>query len=462
MNNKHFLAAIAALFTILLTACNGGKKDFQVDNTLPISSQNRIIYEMNVGAFTPEGTFAAAQARLDELHTLGIDIVWLMPIYPRGETKNSPYASMDFRQVNPKYGTVDDVKSFVARAHELGMEVWLDWVPNHVAVENPWVKSHPEYFTKDKSGKMINPFGWMDVYELNYQDAGLVEEMNSTMKFWAGEVGVDGFRCDYVSSPTIPIAYWQNIIGELKSLKQGKAVTMMSETDITDPNNARIDSCGFDYDYAWNFQGTLAYKFGKEGHDADSLKAICEKFLADSKTIKNRRMAYLTNHDQNFNDGGHTLKDFYGDNRYALTVLEFTFYGMPLLYNGQEIGGNQLLDYFNDSKVNWQDVDPKMKNTVRSLIALKHTLPALADDNEPVFLETDKAAVMAYCHDNVVVVMNLSTDNVEAKVNRPAGKYRMCLDSKTIAEGPTTQRVELSPKEPISLEPKGYAVYVRK
>ena len=461
MKKNHFLWGIVALLSILLTACDGGKKEFKVDNTQPVSKQNRVIYEMNVGAFTPEGTFAAAQARLDELHTLGIDIVWLMPIYPRGETKNSPYASMNFLDVNPKYGKMEDVRDFVDRAHELGMEVWLDWVPNHVAVENPWVKSHPEYFTKDKAGKMINPFGWMDVYELNYQDAGLVDEMNITLKFWVKEVGIDGFRCDYVSSPTIPTAYWQNIISELKALGQNKTITLMSETDITDPNNARIDSCGFDYDYAWNFQGMLAYKFGKDGHDADSLKAICEKFLADSKTIKNRRMAYLTNHDQNFNDGGHMLKDFYGDNRYALTVLEFTFYGMPLLYNGQEIGDNQLLDYFNDSKVDWQTIDHKMHNTVRSLIALKHTQASLADDNEPVLLETDKAAVMAYRHDNVVVVLNLGTDDIEAKVNLEAGKYQLCLDSKTIAEGPTTQRVKLSPTQPISLEAKGYAVFIK-
>ena len=327
---------------LLFTACGQGIQSLTVDCTKPLSDANRVIYQMNVGAFTAEGTFQSAQQGLDRLDTLGVDILWLMPIYPRGATMHSPYASMNFRGVNPDYGTVSDVKAFVSRAHELGMKVWLDWVPNHVAVENPWVQEHPEYFTKDTKGQMIHPHGWGDVFELNYQNEGLVNEMNGALKFWIDSCDVDGFRCDYVSSPTIPVSYWQNIIAELKS-KSGKTVEFLSETDITNPENIRIDSCGFDYDYAWDFQGTLAWKF-KNSSNADSLKVICEDFLAASGKVKNRRMVYLTNHDQNYNDGGHTLKDFYGDNRYALTVLDFAFYGMPLIYNGQEIGDPDTLN----------------------------------------------------------------------------------------------------------------------
>ena len=62
---------------------------------------HRVIYEMNVGSFTSSGTFTAAQDRLEDLKTLGIDIVWLMPIYPRGGGINSPYAATNFQQTNP-------------------------------------------------------------------------------------------------------------------------------------------------------------------------------------------------------------------------------------------------------------------------------------------------------------------------------------------------------------------------
>ena len=469
---QKVLSLLSLVAVLLLAACNpSGSVKLEVDNTEPVTTENRIIYQLNIGAFTPEGTFQAAQAQLSRLDTLGIDILWLMPIYPRGVTKLSPYASMNFREVNPSYGTVADLKNFVEAAHALGMKVWLDWVPNHVAIENPWVKTHPEYFTKDKRGKMISPHGWKDVFELNYQDAGLVNEMNNTLKFWIDSCGIDGYRCDDVTSPTIPVQYWQNIIADLKSRSRG--IELLSETDITSPDNVRIDSCGFDYDYAWDFQGTLAWKF-RNSTNADSLRDICEKMLLASSRVKNRRMVYLTNHDQNYNDGGHTLKDFYGDNRYPLTVLEFTFYGMPLLYQGQEIGDLDTLNYFTDAKVKWEAVDSRMFQTVRTLIALHHTQPALAADASVEWLETDNSQVLAYRRKatslqgvtdagSVVVMLNLAEEPVETKIgNIEGGKYTQWLDSRTIAAGPSSADIKLNATSPIALEAKGYAVFVKR
>ena len=459
--NKHIISLLAPV-VLFIAACGGGSTDGRwTDNTQPVSDENRVIYQMNIGAFTPEGTFQAAQRQLDRLDTLGIDIIWLMPIYPRGATMHSPYASMDFRGVNPDYGTVDDVKAFVARAHELGMKVWLDWVPNHVAQENPWVESHPEYFTKDAKGQMIHPHGWGDVLELNYQDEGLVSEMNNTLKFWIEECDIDGYRCDYVSSPTIPVAYWQDIIAQLKSLKPGKKIEMMSETDITDRANQRIDACGFDYDYAWNLQGSMAH-WNRKQWNADSLKQICLRFLEKSAKVKNRRMVYLTNHDQNYNDGGHTLKDFYGDNRYGLTVLEFTFYGMPLIYNGQEIGDPDTLNYFTDAKVKWQQVDRKMLNTVRTLIALHHQQPSLADNAPVEFLSTGDDNVLAWRRGNVVAVVNFADYDTAAVIEGlDAGTYQQWLNSQMIFNGPSMKTLSLEASPSISLETKGYAVYVK-
>ena len=452
-----------SLFTLVLlfAACGQGTQSFSVDNTKPVSQENRIIYQLNIGAFTTDGTFKAAQQQLARLDTLGVDILWLMPIYPRGATMHSPYASMDFKAVNPAYGTVDDLKNFVAAAHERGMKVWLDWVPNHVAVENPWVTEHPEFFTKDAKGQMIHPHGWGDVYELNYQDEGLVSTMNDALRFWINECDVDGFRCDYVSSPTIPVSYWQNIIAELKSMSAKRPIEFLSETDISNPENIRIDSCGFDYDYAWDFQGALAWKF-KNSDSADTLRMLCDKLLEASKAIKNRRMIYLTNHDQNYNDGGHTLKDFYGDNRYLLTVLEFTFTGMPLLYQGQEIGDPDTLNYFTDGKVKWDRIDRKMQHTVRTLVALHHTQPSLAADAPVEYVATDCPQVLAYQRGPVLVVLNLGTEEVEVKfAPQEPGTYTQWLDSRTIADGPDATDVSLDALPTINLEAKGFAVYVK-
>ncbi len=469
---KNILSILMLVAVLLMAACNPSREvQLTIDNTKPVSTENRVIYQLNIGAFTPEGTFQAAQAQLNRLDTLGIDIIWLMPIYPRGMAKCSPYASMNFREVNPSYGTTSDVKAFVDAAHEHGMKVWLDWVPNHVAVENPWVNEHPEYFTKDAKGKMIHPNGWNDVLELNYLDEGLATAMNDALKFWMDECGIDGFRCDYVSSPTIPVRYWQNIIAELKSRRPG--TELLSETDITNPYNRRIDSCGFDYDYAWDFQTALAWKF-RNSANADSLRHICEEMLETSAQVKNHRMVYLTNHDQNYNDGGNTLKDFFGDNRYGMTVLEFTFYGMPLLYQGQEIGDPDTLNYFTDAKVKWHAVDQKMKQTVRTLVALHHQQPALAADAPVEWIETDSPSVLAYrrlpAHQQsavaeaapVIVVLNLSDQPVNAQLTGvEAGTYTRQLDSSTIADGPSASNEEFGDTPTIALDAKGYAVFVK-
>lgn len=60
------------------------------------------------------------------------------------------------QETNPKYGTIAQLKSFVSRAHELQMEVWLDWVPNHTATNADWVTTHPEYYATS-GGKRFTP-----------------------------------------------------------------------------------------------------------------------------------------------------------------------------------------------------------------------------------------------------------------------------------------------------------------
>ena len=110
-----------------------------------------VIYEMNIGSFTPEGTFNAAKEKLSDLKDLGIDIIWLMPIYVRdgggaADKINSPYASIDLENTNPSYGTIAELRNFVDQAHQLNMQVWLDWVASHTSNYHPWLTSHREYY----------------------------------------------------------------------------------------------------------------------------------------------------------------------------------------------------------------------------------------------------------------------------------------------------------------------------
>ena len=443
----------------------GQARPLDVTGTTALTAKHRVIYEMNVGSFTSAGTFAAAQARLDELRSLGIDIVWLMPIYPRGGGINSPYAATNFKATNPSYGTIAQLKSFVDRAHELGMEVILDWVPNHTATNAVWVTEHPEFYTT-QNGQMVHPNNYGDVYQLNYDNAALREAMNDCLRFWIDQAGIDGYRCDYVSSPAIPGSYWASTIPMLRSYAGSKAITMVAEADIVH-DATKLMNVGFDYDYAWNFQGSKLERFGPSGTSATTLQGYCQSFINESQGKSFDRMTYLTNHDQNYNDGGKTLQQMYGANKYALTTLYFTIYGMPLLYNGQEVGNDQILDYFHDTKINWSYTDPKMQNTIATLVALRHTQPALACGTATTFLASSNGNVMAFAKtsgDNtVLVLLNLGNTSATATISGiAAGDYTQWLDSSTIAAGTTQADVTLSATSTFNLDAKGYRVFVKK
>lgn len=453
----------------------------------------RVIYEMNVGSMTPEGTFDAAAKRLAGLKELGVDVVWLMPVYPRGLDENSidsPYGARDFSQVNPKYGTVEDMRRFVNAAHKLNMEVWLDWVPNHTATDNVWVETHPDFYRHNEDGTLFHPysgpFKYNDVAQLDYENPACAEAMTATMEYWFSYTGLDGLRCDFVSSQFMPKDYWHKVMPRLKSFKSpltGLPVTMLGESDFHSCKH--LYSAGWDYDYAWEFNDRLL----EVGHSADAakLQKACEQLVNDPLYYNLDRMVYLTNHDANHNDHVHTLEQKFGDNRYAFTVLSFTLYGMPMLYNGQEIGDQQDLNYFADTKIDWSLTDPTMQNLLPTLTALKHSVPALRDGltfeerGKVEFLATGNSAVMAYLRkpaskhrhgqpaaaqdepqSEVLVVMNLGAAPAKVQLPGVEGEWEQWVDSKTIANGPERKAVTLDAKQKMQLPAKGYAVYVRK
>ena len=461
---KRILIYLFALLPMQMLAAD------YVDDINSAAAKNeaghQVIYEMNVGAFTTEGTFAAAQQKLGELKTLGVDILWLMPVYPRGGGINSPYAPTDFQQTNPNYGTIADLRSLVTAAHNLHMQVWLDWVPNHTATNATWVTSHPEYYKKNGSGQMVHPNNYSDVFQLNYGNADLQKAMTDCLKFWIDQTDVDGFRCDYISSKEIPVTYWQAAIPDIKGYKAGKTITFLGEADIAQ-DVTRLKTAGFDYDYAWGYQSSLV-NYGSNGVYAATLKANANAMLNASSGVSFGRMLYLTNHDQNYNESKKTLTEKYGQNRYPLTVLAYTLYGMPLIYNGQEVGGNQVLDYFTDAKINWSTKDAKMHHTIRTLTALKHAVPALGDKVGVnwVTISPANANVLAYTRKSgdseVLVVLNMATTQTSATLTEmTAGAWSLWLNSETIAQGVSRKTQYFSVTQSISLEAKGYRVFVR-
>lgn len=484
---KKLILSLLLLPLVILTSCKSKDSDpapepepepvtptLQVDNTVAMDADHRVIYEMNLYNFTSQGTLAAAQARLQELRTLGVDIVWLMPIQTRSTkskigTLGSPYALKNYVELNKAHGTTTDFRNFVNEAHRLGMEVWLDWVANHTGLDHVWVTEHPDYYTW-KDGKMVHPNNYEDVWQLEYSNADMRNAMIDAMLYWVSEFGIDGYRIDYISSPTLPASFWDEAIPALKQAAGNKRFYMLGEADFVD--KPALYQKNFDYDYAWGFHDNVAQKVGK-GTSAATLKTWCQKLLNNKNYTNLDRMLYLTNHDDGNDFDKVNYFSYFGDNVPLVTVLEFTLYGMPLLYNGQEIGYRPAQGYFNRDPIDWSKIDIKIKNTIRVLVALRHTQAALGggvEANRPSvkFLSPDENTVFAYekkkGDNTVVVILNLGTSAVNVTIpDMEEGAYNQVLCSETVSTDVSTiTEVALSATAPVNIGAKGYLVLIKK
>ncbi len=333
-----------------------------VSLTNPDWSKNAILYELNTRQFSSEGTFKAAEKQLPRLKTLGIDIIWLMPINPIGiknrkGTLGSPYSVRDYRAVNPEFGTLEDLKSFVSAAHRFGMHVILDWVANHTAWDNALVDDHPDYYDHDWKGAFHpTPWrDWSDIIDLDYSHAGLRRYMADSMSYWVKTADIDGFRCDVAGY--VPVDFWNTV---RKNLSAIKPVFMLAEWDTRD-----LHAAAFDATYSWAWYNTVK-DIAQGKADATALYT----YYADTARSYPReamRMTYIENHDKNAWDG--SMYDIFGDAIQVTAVLSVVGEGIPLIYNGVEAGNHKRLAFFDKDPIVWRD-DP-MRKLFTNLIAFK-------------------------------------------------------------------------------------------
>jgi glycosidase len=447
----------SALFCVLalLPACNNENGDTWTDipnsEVTPITSKNKVIYEANVHAYSSEGTFNAIEKDLPRLKNLGVDILWLMPIHPigiqnRSGTLGSPYSVRDYKAVNPDFGTDDDFKSLIKAAHALKIEIWMDWVANHTAWDNVWVANHLDYYAEKDGQRPYSPSGWADVIQLDYNNADMRAAMIDAMKYWVKEFDIDGYRCD--AAALVPLSFWAEARAQVDGIKK---ITWLAEAD--NPDYIKV----FDYDYNWTLSNALN-NFGKNS-DLKSLITTCESIYSD-KTYKDKgRMVFFTNHDLNAFEG--TEFDRLGNNVLPFTVFIFTIYDMPLIYNGQEIGMNKVMNFAENVKVDWNPTNNLYVNLYKKLTQLKRTQQALEDGTNRGTLKiykTSQDKVFAYSRlrgaNEVLVILNFSNIPVRVRFTDqiPAGKFKDYLKNtyKDFSDG-----------EGVSLLQNGYAVYVK-
>lgn len=359
----------------------------KVTLTHPEWSQNAVIYQINTRQFTPEGTFKAAQAQLPRLKKLGVDILWLMPIHPIGKenrkgTLGSPYSVLDYYAVNPEFGTEADFKAFVDAAHAQGFKVILDLVANHTAWDHPLAKEHPNWYEKTWDGQFRPTpwWDWSDIIDLDWSKPGVREHVGKAMEKWVRDFGVDGYRADVAGY--IPLDFWEVMRKRLDAIRP---VFMLGEVQQTAHHFA-----AFDASYAWDWHNA-AKRIAK----GEANPTAFYGYYAENESLWPReamRMTYIENHDSNAWEG--TLRENYGANLDAMTVLSFTGEGIPLVHNGMEACNMKRLEFFEKDPIDWTQGEGCTYGTlIKNLIAFRKANPALANGQwgaRMVKVETDK------------------------------------------------------------------------
>ena len=163
----------------------------------PEWSYSAVLYERNIRQLTPHGTFRAAEDRLESLRELGVDAIWLMPIYPIGVVERkgslgSYYSISDYKAINPEFGSMEDFDSFVTKAHSLGMKILLDWVANHTARDAKWIHNKPaDWYERESDGEAKVPWDWSDTAKLNYNNHDVWRGQIDAMRFWVEQQNID-------------------------------------------------------------------------------------------------------------------------------------------------------------------------------------------------------------------------------------------------------------------------------
>lgn len=386
---KKYLSLLCIV--AILVACNP-PKDTNATYQLP-AIEDVVMYQVNPRVFAPENSLKVVAQRVDSISQLGVNVMWVMPIYPIGKekSKNSPYSISDYKQVNPEFGTIDDMKALVDSCHAHGMSIILDWVANHTAWDNVWMKDHKDWYTQDSTGSVIYPPGtdWTDVADLNYDNKDMRAAMIDAMKFWIVDVGIDGFRCDVADQ--VPADFWKDAIAQLRKAAGKRKILMLAEG--ANPDNFSV--AGFDMNYAWGFMGALDSVFCKGGK-ASYLIDMDKKEYGEIPEGK-VKLRFITNHDEATKYS--TVQQFETIEGALAAFVATTFlHGGMLVYGSQEVAYPEKINFFNYVPVDWNS-NPEVLDTYKKLIAFYKENPAISkgklatfpDDNVLVFEKSDDA-----------------------------------------------------------------------
>ena len=403
----------------------------------PEWSYSAVLYEMNIRQFTTEGTFRAASERLPFLRSIGVDAIWLMPIYPIGEedrkgSLGSYYSIRDYKGVNPEFGSEADLRDFITKAHALGIKILFDWVANHTARDARWISERPvDWYERDSEGRAKVPWDWSDTAKLNYANREVWRGQIDAMRYWVEQFGIDGFRCDMAM--LVPIEFWQEASAELHAIKSDIFMLAEAEED-------NLFEGAFNMSYQWNIHHIMCdiAKGARRVWDMrNAMHAERQRYPREAM-----RLSFTSNHDENSWSGSEQSR--FGRALEVMTAMTFLMPStMPLIYTGQEVGYDHSFAFFDRDPIPEELYKEGYATELyRRLADLKHSQRALDSGErggDVIEIENNaKDCMMTFVREvdgsRVVAIVNLSPYTIHAdfRTGIYAGKYRDAISGERV------------------------------
>ena len=337
--------------------------------------KGQIIYEMHIGTFTKQGTWRAAAEQLPELARIGITVIEMMPVAEFPGKFGWGYDGVNLFAPSHLYGTPDDLRAFIDRAHSLGLAVILDVVYNHFGPDGNYLGVFSDdYLVREKGNE------WGDAINFDGPNSGPVREFFITNgRYWIEEFQFDGFRFDAIHA--IRDQADEYIIGAVghaaREAAGSRSILLIAENDLQEAKMARpLNEGGDDLDGMWNddfhHSAVVALTGRNEAYFGDYLGAPQEfisaakyGFLYQGQALSWRKalrgtstlgiapevfVCFIENHDQIANTGpGQRLRSQTSPGRYrAMAALLLLGPWTPLLFQGEEFGASSPFLFFAD------------------------------------------------------------------------------------------------------------------
>ncbi|MEI6059889.1 MAG: alpha-amylase family glycosyl hydrolase [Bacteroidota bacterium] len=343
-----------------------------------------VIYQVNMRCFSSTRNFSGVIARLDSIRNLGVNVIYLLPVYPIGSLKavNSPYCVKDYMAVNPEFGTLGNLQALIEGAHSRGMAVVMDWVANHTSWDNAWISSHKDWYQQDGLGNIVSPSaGWTDVAQLNFNNQEMRTAMIRAMKYWVYTANCDGFRCDYADGP--PADFWKQAIDSLRDITTHKLLM------LAEGIRSNHFASGFNYIFGFRFYDQLKSIYSNNASVTGFDNVLAAEYNGAGES--NRIVHYITNHD--VNSSGTPLGWFGGKTGSMAAFVAVAYMkGVPMIYNGQEVGYPDPLYFMStNSLIDW-NLNSAMVAEYKRIIAFYNSSAAIRRGTLTTYTSTDVCA----------------------------------------------------------------------